>query len=281
MSCESVRDLLSAYYDQELPPDLEGEVHAHLANCPSCTQQLAGFAELSKLAADFRQPTVPADMWASINASLHAQRQGQEYANAPKRRYLQFAIAAALLVAASAALFAYWNHQLTHDHQEMAQTFGQYLDRFQQEPERAEELLVARYQGQLVDPQAAVAAASFSPNAPAKLPQGYSREATFVLKMPCCTCTQTIYKDPQGKVLALFEHTDEQRGWFGERPMITAHCAGKSVFLVETGDELAGCWKSGSRFLTIVGARDIEQVAELISYLEASGRLRQATSKPA
>jgi hypothetical protein len=272
MSCESVRDLLSAYYDQELTPDLEREVCAHLANCLPCTQQLAGFAELSKLAADVRQPTVPADMWASINASLHAQGQGHVYVNAPKRRYLLCGIAAALLVAASAALFAFWNHQ--HDHQVMAQTFGQYLDRFQQQPNRAEELLVARYQGQLVDPEAADVAASFSPNAPAKLPQGYSREATYVLKMPCCTCTQTIYKDPQGKVLALFEHTDEQRGWFGERPMITAHCAGKSMSLVETGNELAGCWKSGSRFLTIVGARDIEQIAELVGYLDKSPETR-------
>ena len=49
MNCERVRELMSAYYDRELTPDLETEVREHLERCPDCVEQLAQFKELSKL----------------------------------------------------------------------------------------------------------------------------------------------------------------------------------------------------------------------------------------
>jgi hypothetical protein len=280
MNCESVRELMSAFFDQELEPDVEAAVREHLQNCPGCGEQLAQFAELSKLAADMRQPEVPAGMWSSINASLNAQRRRSVPKNAPWRSYSQIAIAATLLLATSIALFAYWNRHPTDEHHEMAETFGQYLERFQQRPEDAQEVLLTRYQGRLVDPQQAAGEAKFNPNAPDKLPQGFVREGIYVLKMPCCTCTQTIYKDGHGNVLALFEHTDEQLTWFGDRPTITAQCHGKSTCLVQLQGELAACWKSGPRHLTIVGARDVEQVSELVAYLDAQQQSLQAARGP-
>ncbi|MGD9722640.1 MAG: anti-sigma factor [Pirellulales bacterium] len=278
MNCERVRELMSAYYDRELTPDLETEVREHLERCPVCVEQLAQFAELSKLAADMRQPEVPTGMWSSINASLSAK--ANERATVPWRRYSQFGIAATLLIAASIALVAYWNGHPTDEHREMAETFGEYLDRFQQQPENAQEVLLTRYQGRLVEPQQAAGEAKFNPNAPDKLPQGFSRAAMYVLGMPCCTCTQTIYKDGHGNVLALFEHTDQQRSWFGERPTITAQCHGKSTCIVQLQGELAACWQCGPRHLTIVGARDVEQVSELVAYLDAQQQALQAARGP-
>jgi anti-sigma factor RsiW len=279
MNCEAVRDLLSAYYDRELAPDVEVAVREHLQDCPECAEQLSQFAELSKLAADMRQPEVPAGMWSSIDASLHAppERSGTKPA---WRRLAPMATAAMLLVAASLALLAWWMRHPADEHHEMAETFGRYLDRFQQSPEKAEEVLLARYGGRLVDPQQAHAEAQFSPNAPAELPQGFSREAIYVLKMPCCTCTQTIYKDDRGHVLSLFEHTELQRSWFGDRPTITAQCHGKPTCLVQLQGQLAACWKSGPRHLTIVGAQDVEQVSELVAYLDAQQRSLQAAREP-
>ena len=202
-----------------------------------------------------RQPEVPAGMWSSINASLSETANEPVRATVPWRRYSQFGIAATLLIAASIALVAFWNRHPTDEHREMAETFGEYLDRFQQQPENAQEVLLTRYQGRLVDPQQAVGEATFKPNAPDKLPQGFSRAAMYVLTMPCCTCTQTIYKDDNGNVLALFEHTDQQRSWFGDRPTITAQCHGKSTCIVQLQGELAACWKCGPRHLTIVARR--------------------------
>ncbi len=280
MNCKSVRDLMSAYYDQELTPDVEAAVREHLEECPDCTQQLAEFAELSRLAADMRPPQVPAGMWSSINASLNAQNQGDVPIDVPRRRISRIAIAATLLVAASTALVVYWNRHHADEHHEMAEVFGQYLDRFQQRPEGAQEVLLTRYQGQLVDPQHAVDEAKFTPNAPDQLPQGFVREGIYVLKMPCCTCTQTIYKDSHGNVLALFEHTDQQRSWFGDRPTITAQCHGKPTCLVQLRDQLAACWKSGPRHLTIVGARDVEQVSAIVAYLDGRQPLPRAARRP-
>jgi hypothetical protein len=162
----------------------------------------------------------------------------------------------------------------------MAEVFGQYLDRFQEQPEQAQEILLTRYDGQLVAPEQAQGAAKFIPIAPDTLPQGFSRNAIYVLKMPCCTCTQTIYKDGQGKVLAVFEHTDQQQNWFGDRPTITAQCHGKSTCLVQLQNELAACWKCGPRHLTVVGARDVEQVSELVAYLDAQQKSLQAARGP-
>ncbi len=279
MNCDSVRELMSACYDQELAPDVEAAVREHLEDCPDCGHQLAEFAELSKLAAEMRLPQVPAGMWASINASLNNQKHERAATDVP-RRLSQIALAATLLVAASTALIVSWNRQHADEHHEMAEVFGQYLDRFQQHPEDAQEVLLARYQGQLVDPQHAVDEAEFTPNAPDQLPQGFVREGIYVLKMPCCTCTQTIYKDSHGNVLALFEHTDQQRSWFGDRPTITAQCHGKPTCLVQLRDQLAACWKSGPRHLTVVGARDVEQVSAIVAYLDGRQPLPQAAWRP-
>jgi hypothetical protein len=276
MNCERVRELMSAYYDQELAPDVEAAVREHFEKCPDCSQQLAEFAQLSKLAADMRQPDVPAGMWSSINASLNATQRGHVSANVSRRRYSEIAIAAMLLIAASIAIAAYWRRHPADEHLDMAETFGQYLDRFQQQPDRAQDALLARYEGRLVDAQHVAGEAKFDPNAPATLPRGFSREAIYVLTMPCCTCTQTIYQDGHGNVLALFEHTDEQRSWFGDRPTITAQCHGKPTCLVQLQNELAACWKCGPRHLTIVGARDVEEVSALVAYLDARQQTRHA-----
>lgn len=281
MNCERARELLSAFYDQELEPGLHDAVRDHLEQCPDCGKQLSQFAELSKLTADLQQPKVPIGTWASINASLNSQRQRRLPAHLSWRRYSQIAIAATLFIAVSIALITYWVGHPADEHHEMAEVFGQYLDRFQQRPENAEEVLLTRYEGRLVDPQRAAGEAKFNPNTPDQLPQGFVREGIYVLKMPCCTCTQTIYKDSHGHVLALFEHTGQQRSWFGDRPAITAQCHGKETCLVQLRDELAACWKSGPRHLTIVGARDVEQVSAIVAYLDARQQSLQASRRPA
>ena len=279
-NCESVRELLSALYDHELEPDREAVVREHLETCPDCAQQLAQFAELSKLAADLRQPQAPSGLWSAIDASLDARNHQDRRFAGRMPQYSRIAIAATLLVAAAIALLGYRARQTTNEHEEMAVTFGQYLDRFHKQPERAQDLLLTRYDGRLVEPDQAAALTKFDPNAPDELPQGFARAATYVLKMPCCTCTQTIYKDGNGQTLALFEHSDEQRDWFGDRPTIVAQCQGKQACLVQLRGQLAACWKCGTRHLTLVGVRDVEQVSELVAYLDSRQQSLDAVREP-
>lgn len=271
MICERARELMSAFYDQELEPDTKAAVREHLDSCPECAEQLAQFRELSSLAADMRQPQVPAGMWSAIDASLEVQRHRANSAGTQWRRYSRVALAAVLLVGVSLALFSYLSSQPSDEHHEheMAEAFDRYLQGLQDRPENAEEVLVARYDGRLVKPEQVAELAKFEPNAPEHLPEGFSRTGIYVLKMPCCTCTQSIYKDNRGQVLVLFEHDDQQQSWFGDRSTITAQCHGKRTCLVQLQDSLAACWKCGPRHLTIVGARDVEQISELVAYLDA------------
>ncbi len=270
MTCQRARELTSAFYDQELEPDTRAAVHEHLETCPECTERLAQFKELSNLAADMRQPEVPAGTWPAISASLEAQRRGIDDPQTHWRWHAPVALAAVLLVGATLALFSYLRPQPSDDHHEheMAEAFNLYLERLQGQPDDAEEVLVARYNGRRVEPAEAAVLANFEPNAPDELPGGFSRSGIYVLKMPCCTCTQSIYENRRGQMLALFEHDDQQRSWFGDRPTINAQCHDKATCLVQLKDSLAACWKCGPRHLTVVGIRDVEQVFELVAYLD-------------
>jgi hypothetical protein len=150
----------------------------------------------------------------------------------------------------------------------MTAVFNQYLGEFHTHPEQAQEVLRSRYDGRPLG-SGSLGTGQFTPNAPQALPHGFTRLGTYVLDMPCCTCTQTIYKNAAGDVLALFEHSENQRMWFGNRPIIEATCDGQSTLVVQLHDRLAASWKCGPRHLTVIGARNIEQVAELVAFLDS------------
>jgi hypothetical protein len=270
MNCESVRELLSAFYDQELQPDQQVEVREHLAECADCARHLAEFKELSKLAGDLQQPQVPEGTWSAIDSLLGSRGHGRvgSAATAWLRRSSRAAIIAALAAGVLLAILLYRARIPDDEHIEMAHTFSRYLDEFHRTPGEAQRVLVERYQGRLLDLPAAISALRFEPNAPAELPNDFSRLGIYVLKMPCCTCTQTIYKDKSGQVLAVFEHTEDQRMWFGDRPTIKAQCHGQQTALVQLHNQLAATWKCGPRYLTVIGARNVEQVANLIAFLD-------------
>ena len=48
-SCWVDRDLLSAYFDNELFPDVQREVSSHVSGCESCTETLDAFRTIRKL----------------------------------------------------------------------------------------------------------------------------------------------------------------------------------------------------------------------------------------
>ena len=155
---------------------------------------------------------------------------------------------------------------------ERAGTFGGYLSELGRSPQRAQQVLLTRYEGHLVDSNRAAREVRFEPNAPEELPNGFKRSGIYVLKMPCCTCTQTLYTDSAGDTIAIFEHPGEQQDWFGSRPTVMAQCHGKQTSLVQVRDQLAATWKCGRRYLTVVGARDIEQVGEIVAFLDQHGQ---------
>ncbi len=154
------------------------------------------------------------------------------------------------------------------EHQHAA-VFGHYLALFQQDPEKAQSMLLAKYEGETLDANNAVRHVGYRPAVAEGLPEGYAIEGTFVMEMPCCRCVQSVCRRTDGSVLVIFEHDDEQPKWFGKRPGTMADCGGKQCSLVGLDSQLAASWKRGERHITIIGARDLAEVGKMVTWLEA------------
>ncbi len=271
MDCSSARQHLSAFHDGELPPDIQAAVSKHLDGCPECARRRAEFQEVSQTAAELPTPRVPADIWPQIETTLAIKvpRQRAVLVNLILRRraWIGLATAAVVVVAASTAAIV-WLEQAEHGHGYVAVNFGRYLDEFERNPDAAQQVLLSNYEGQAVSYDEAAARVRYQPVTPERLPNGLSRKAVYLLRMPCCTCVQAIYQGTDGEKLVVFEHVDDQPVWFGTRPTIQARCNGMPCSLVQVDDRLAATWKRNGRYVTIVGADDVEQVAGLVAYLD-------------
>ena len=159
-----------------------------------------------------------------------------------------------------------------HDDQ-FALEFGEYLKKFQTDPNDAQNYLLGLYESQKVAPEEAIHTVGYRPVVADGLPEGYSVEATHVVDIPCCKCVQSLCRRNDGSSLALFEHNDkETHEWFGDRPEIHVRCAGKQCCMVETDKQLAATWKRGKRYLTLIGVRDVAEVARMIAWMDDDRR---------
>jgi anti-sigma factor RsiW len=289
MDCSEVKQLLSAYYDDELSSGQRTAVAEHLSGCADCSRELEGFHSLSAMTEGLAHPEPPAHIWQQLEEQLnvdHARltagpaghvRDDAGYARpvgpAVKRWSwtrkpvvrLGLAAAAAILIAVGWIGYRTWTEH-ADDHQ-FAVVFGQYLDEFRRDPQAAQQILLTKYEGQAVDAEQAERAVGYRPAAAAGMPEGYSIESTYVMKMPCCTCVQTLCKRSDGSMLAIFEHDDENSNWFGDRPENTATCGGKQCGLIDLDDRIAVSWKHGRRHITAIGVRNIAEANTLVAAL--------------
>jgi len=270
INCATARQQMSPYHDDELSPDLRAAMAQHLEGCLECTRSLAELRALSRTAGQMPTPTVPAGIWPQLENKLSADipRQRALPANLILRRrtWIGLATAAVVVVAASTAVFVWLEHG-EHEHGHVAVNFANYLDEFERNPDAAQQTLLAKYEGQAVSYDEAATKVRYQPVTPERLPNGLSRKAVYLLRMPCCTCVQAIYQSTDGEQLAVFEHIDDQPGWFGTRPTIHTRCNGMPTSLTQVDDCLAASWNHQGRFVTVVGARNVEQVGELVAFL--------------
>jgi len=279
MNCPETQELLSAYYDDELTDDVRTRVSEHLDRCSECAKQLAEFEHLSALAVSCSTPTPPTHLWDQLEKHLDRQstaqpaRFAQGWLSPVSRRLV---LAAAVLIATGVGWFAYQKWFVHDEHPSMTAVFGRYLEQFRHDPDAAQQVLLATYEGQIVDTDQAIRQVGYRPAVADGLPGGYTVRSTCVMKMPCCTCVQSLCQRKDGTKLAIFEHNDkETTQWFGDRPKITARCDDTECCLVEMGDQIAASWKRGARHITVVGARDIGEVDRIVAWMD---RKKEATS---
>ena len=281
MDCPEVKELLSAYYDDELTSGQRTAVAEHLAGCDECAHELEGFRRLSALAERLAQPEPPARIWQQLEAQLDAAsgteherstfRDGRLWTRQPMVR-LGLATAAAILIAVGWFGSRSWFEH--SGHHQMAAVFGQYLDEFARDPAAAQQLLLAQYEGQAADAEQVLRTVGYRPAVADGMPEGYSVESTYVMKMPCCTCVQCVCTRSDGTTIAIFEHDDEDPNWFGDRPGTEAICNGKRCSIVELDNRIAASWKQGKRYITVIGARDTAEVDQLVAWFDDRRRIR-------
>ena len=78
--------------------------------------------------------------------------------------------------------------------------------------------------------------------------------------------------------MAVFEHDTARPGWFGDRATVECLCDGVPTSITQVNDKLAATWKDEKRYMTIIGARDLNEVTEFIAFY--SQRNRSDTSQP-
>jgi len=267
MDCSEIRELLSAYHDGELDDQARNRVSVHLAECPDCASQLATFEKLSAMAGSLSAPAPPEHLWDQLEEQLERPR-GVRPRTPAKVAARLLATAAMMLVVLGAGWFAYQMWFSAGPHAHFAAEFGDYLAEFRRDPMAAQQVLLAKYDHQLVEPGEAVQHVGYRPAIANGLPDGYTVVSTHVVTMPCCKCVQSLCQRPDGSTLALFEHNDEETiDWFGQRPQISAVCNGERCSLVQLDDRIAASWKYDQRSITLIGVKDISEVAQIAKWL--------------
>ncbi len=290
MDCSEVKQLLSAYYDDELSSGQRTAVAEHLAGCDDCARELEGFRNLSTLAEGLAHPEPPTHIWQQLEEQLDgddarstaspAGRVRDDAVNTrpagpavrrwgwTRKPVVRFglAMAAAVLIAVGWLSSANWfKHDADH---QIAAVFGAYLEEFRRDPHAAQQILLTKYEGQAVDAEQAIHTLGYRPVVANGMPEGYSVESTYVIKMPCCICVQCLCKRSDGTTIAIFEHDDEEPDWFGDRPETEAICNGKRCSIVDLGDRIAATWRHDKRHITVVGMRDTAEVDRLVAWFD-------------
>ncbi len=180
------------------------------------------------------------------------------------------ATAALALVATGLVWLATTSRQTPNHDGELVADFEQYLQHFTSSPETAQNLLLAKYDGRSVSISEATRQLGYQPAVAVGLPHRYTREALYVLEMPCCKCVQTICRRDDGKMLAIFEQSDEQPAWYGDRTQKDTVCNGCLCSVMEGEQGLVASWKAKKRRLTVVGAQDLEDISDLITHFQSA-----------
>jgi hypothetical protein len=277
MKCSETKDLLSTYYDNELSVEMRTSVDAHVGECPECKTELESFKSLSSLTAGLDQPETPVSVWTAVERSLGEQniddnssdkvspviRSSVGYSG---KRFLQMAAAIAATLLIGFVGWTLWHGD--HEHAEMVKAMEQVASEINLDS--SNNLLLRKFGGSEVTYQQAITQVGYRPVATKGLPEGYSVESVQVLDMPCCKCTQTACRRPDNSRFFIYEHDNEETGWFEHRNKRQCQCGGNDCEVVELDDQLAATWEKDDRHITLLGVRDEQEIELLAKHFDES-----------
>lgn len=260
MKCQQIQELLSAYYDGVLPNDSSSNVDEHFVGCSACSKELTGFRKLSEMVTVFNSPAPSEKIWSQIERQLDNETPLTEGIKQVRgsRFYTSrlFVLATTIIIAVGISWFSYplWFAHGHHHHQ-FTEDFGIYLEEFRRDPDAAQQILLAKYKNHPVIPDQAIKRVGYLPAVAGGLPEEYTLVSTHVMKIPCCSCIQSICKRSDGSTLVIFEHGGES-------------CSNQECCLTELDNQITATWKQGRRQITLIGVRDTFEVDQMVAWLD-------------
>ena len=281
MNCEESRALLSIYIDGELSSDERVQLEVHLDGCTECSAELA---ELRCLASSYRKlpsPKLPQDLWARIRNSLadpHARSPMSTVAtvfdrdtitaaraNRLRRRHYLAACGAAAAVLMGFAI--HWNIGTSDDDTHNHDPLANYAAQFSTNVLLAQQRLVVQYSGRKITADEAFELVGYRPANVELPPTDFTCDSLYLLDMPCCKCVEAVWTREDGSGVVIFEHVAGTKDWFKGHPSVQLACTGKTCQIVELGNKFAASWGIGRKTITVVGLRDMAELATIISKL--------------
>ncbi|PQO26813.1 hypothetical protein C5Y97_29015 [Blastopirellula marina] len=272
MDCSEARERLSDFFDGEMSNEVQMAMADHLAECEVCAQELAEFHDLSQMTAALEHPLPPPGLWDSLEAQL-AQADGvsaEDLAAAEPFRWTTGPFVPLVMALAASVVFAIgwigYQSNLNMLNLAISADFDQYFNVLHQDPVAAQQLLLAKYEGQPVDAESAVHLVGYQPTIVNGMPEGYAHHSCNVIKLPNGNAVHCQYLRPDGSALAIFEHDGERPAWFGDRPATEAVHGDTKLKMVDLDKRVAGTWRQGDRHITVVGAHDANEIGQLAGW---------------
>lgn len=272
MNCEQVVPLLSAFYDDEMSSDQRAPVADHVSSCPDCSRRLDSLKGLSALVQRSPIPATPRSLPGKVESAIAQSEKTESLVSRPSSPYRSRIVFALAVTAAAFMGIIFWQagwYPRAH-HQEMAATFGRFLDAYAASKDEAPQILVSRFQGKSINVQFASQVLKHESVARPTLLAKNEVASRYMLQMPDCDCVATVYSCEGKTSLVLLEHDKEHTEWFGTRPMDRTQCAGKSCCLVTLDGSMVATWKVKDGYVTAVGVHDMVQLEQLMGELVSS-----------
>jgi len=218
-------------------------------------------------------PAPPAGLWARIVAALDQPaltRPTPTPVPSRARRVLQarWLAAAAVLLALGLTLGGLQRWRGSAPEEAMT-SLTPYLQTFAESPDRAQQILLARHEGERLDIGDLRHRVPYRPLAVQRPPEGFVVDSVYLVKLSCCSCVETICRGPDGQTLVFFEHSRPDCHCFGHHG-VTCQCAGRPTQIVAHAGYLAATWRVDGRSVTAVGVRDLTQLVQLVGYFARS-----------
>lgn len=217
VNCEFVNENLSAFVDRELGADSTAAVHAHLAECDSCSRLVLQTKQLDRLAETISTPEGGLPPWEILEARLGTNstrqtgdieqvNQKSELPNRDRRNWLMWSLGAGLAVGTAASLFllAKLNFLPSRDQPLSARAAGEQtshaslelqsvIERFRVDPRTALDVLRSQYdltEYSLTEADAKLGRPTYVSHIEQTdgLPGNASPISTVVLSFPSCQC---------------------------------------------------------------------------------------------